>query len=348
MDHSGEGVSVYAEAKAEYTKQLCQYLVPALHKYFLDMLDDAKEKEPESKKLLLKFQTLLEEITDWNKDKVQRETSVVSNGTQCDYLEELLAAVFIAHTKVLSAIRLTTKQKKLQITIPKLDHFLHRTLTECARILWSNTYLFSPGAPSIERQRNLRQIESLLHDGVLQSIRSMLPVKNILREYLHEEEGGSDDEEEDAAEEGDTDEKKESTVDAKEEQHAPIAGVEEATKPSDASEAEKGDLSGNDIDSASVGLPSGDEVQPSLVVDTTKPIEPPSFSGQDTSDLPSIEEEEPTLKFGEGDLYGAEEILLMDDSPAEPMDGFEDLEKEDSKPPANTSDELEMDFETLE
>lgn len=344
MEHTGEGVSVYAEAKAEYTKQLCQYLVPALHKYFLDMLDDAKEKEPESKKLLLKFQSLLEEITEWNKDKVQRETTVVSNGTQCDYLEELLAAVFIAHTKVLSAIRLTTKQKKLQITIPKLDHFLHRTLTECARILWSNTYLFSPGAPSIERQRNLRQIESLLHDGVLQSIRSMLPVKNILREYLHEEEDGGSDDEEDAAEEGgDTDEKKENAVNEKEEQPAPVAAVEEGI------EAEKEDISGNDIDSASVGLPSADEVQPSLVVDTTKPIDTPSFSGQDTSDLPSIEEGEPTLKFGEGDLYGAaEEILLMDDSPAEPMDGFEDLEKEDSKPPANTSDELEMDFETLE
>jgi hypothetical protein len=102
-------------------------------------------------------------------------------------LEELLTAVFIAHTKVLSAIRLTTKQKKLQITIPKLDHFLHRTLGDCARVLWSNVYYFTPTGSGVERQKNLNAVEGLLNDGVLQSIRSMLPVKSILREYLHDD-----------------------------------------------------------------------------------------------------------------------------------------------------------------
>jgi hypothetical protein len=333
MDHS-EGVSVYAEAKAEYTKQLCQYLVPSLHKYFLDMLDDAKEKEPEAKKLLLKFQAMLEEITDWNKDKVQRETTAISNGTQCDYLEELLAAVFIAHTKVLSAIRLTTKQKKLQITIPKLDHFLHRTLTECARILWSNTYLFSPGAPSIERQRNLRQIETLLHDGVLQSIRGMLPVKNILREYLHEEEG-SDEDEEDEKEEGS--EEKEA-VDKKEE----VAEEKEA------------------VDEEASAAPSADAL-PTLVVDTDQPISAgvvsgnitPSFSGQDTNELPVLEEQEPPI-FTEADLEEAEDasdgIVLMEEAP-EPLDEFEDIDAPSKSTPAKQeedSDIMAMDFETLE
>jgi hypothetical protein len=44
---------------------------------------------------------------------------------------------------VLSAIRITTKQKKLQITIPKLDHFVHRTLRETGRLLWNNAFLFA-------------------------------------------------------------------------------------------------------------------------------------------------------------------------------------------------------------
>ena len=56
MELSGEGVSVYAEAKSEYTKQLCQYLLPALQQYFLDMLDDAKQKEANANKVLLMFQ----------------------------------------------------------------------------------------------------------------------------------------------------------------------------------------------------------------------------------------------------------------------------------------------------
>lgn len=202
MDYSGEGAGVYAEAKGEYTRQLCQFLTPALHKYFLDLLDLAKEREQDPKKHLVAFQNLLEAISEWNIDKVQRETQSVSILTQCDYLEELLTAVFIAHTKVLSAIRLTNRHKKLQITIPKLEHFLHRTMTECARILWTNTFLFSTSGTPLERQKNMRQVESLITDGVLQGVRSMLPVKSILREYLGaDESGGETDQEEDEAEE---------------------------------------------------------------------------------------------------------------------------------------------------
>jgi hypothetical protein len=201
MEYSGEGVSVYAEAKGEYTRQLCQYLTPALQKYFLELLTTAKERETDAKKHLVAFQTLLEGISEWNVDKVQRETQALAMSTQCDYLEELLTAVFIAHTKVLSAIRLTNRQKKLQITIPKLEHFLHRTMTECARLLWSNTFLFATTGAALERQKNMRQIEALITEGVLQGVRGMLPVKSILREYLAADESEAEEEEAEAEEE---------------------------------------------------------------------------------------------------------------------------------------------------
>ena len=195
MEVAGDGVNVYADAKGEYTRQLCQYLTPALHKYFLDMLEKGKEGEDKTK-YLVNFQTLLEGIADWNIDKVQRETQHIAINTQCDYLEELLTAVFIAHTKVLSAIRLTNKSRKLQITIPKMDHFLHRTLRECARLLWTNAFLFSTTGTTFERQKNMREIEGLINDGILLGIRTMLPVKSILREYLSTEESDTDYEEE--------------------------------------------------------------------------------------------------------------------------------------------------------
>jgi hypothetical protein len=76
----------------------------------------------------------LEGISEWNNDKLQRETQNLAMSTQCDYLEELLTAVFVAHTKVLSSIRLTNKQRKLQITIPKLEHFLHKTPKGIAQV----------------------------------------------------------------------------------------------------------------------------------------------------------------------------------------------------------------------
>ena len=185
-------LSVYGEAKSEYTRQLCVFLVPSLESYFLELLETAKTQASTPSKALWQFQSLLQGIPDWNQDKVLRETEIIQKDCKCDYLDELLTAVFIAHTKVLSAIRLTTKQKKLQLTIPKLDHFLHRVLSDCARSLWTNAYLFAD-TNSIEKQKNLRQVSSLIQEGVIQAIRGMLPVKSILREYLHE-----DDEEEDS------------------------------------------------------------------------------------------------------------------------------------------------------
>jgi len=183
----GAAISVYAEAKGEYTTQLCVYLTKPLQIFFLALLETAKTEEPDKKKVLRRFQDLMSQIPDWNVDKVGRETTKIADESGCDYLEELLTAVFIAHTKVLSAIRLgNTKNKSVQITVPKLDHFLHRTLSESARRIWSNVYLFTDDIPSLEKQKNLRQLEVILTECIQQAVRGLLPVKSLLKDYLTE------------------------------------------------------------------------------------------------------------------------------------------------------------------
>ena len=327
MENGSEGVSVYAEAKSEYTKQLCQYLVPSIQQYFLDLLEEAKQKELDSKKVLVMFQTLLEDISDWNVDKVQRETGTIITGSQCDYLEELMTAVFIAHTKVLSAIRLTTKQKKLQITIPKLDHFIHRILRECSRLLWSNTYLFSSTAPSIERQKNLRQIEHFLQEGVLQGIRGMLPVKSILREYLKDD--GEDEEDEEDKEEDEENKEEPEAEEKKPEEKKAEEKKPEEKKPEEKKPEEK----------------KPEEKKPvteTIIVDTPSSV---IFTGSDTLEEkketaePRSEKKKEEVMDDLEDMFG--EIQIMD-APPEAMDGFEDLEKKDN------DNEMTMDFETLE
>jgi len=203
MDNHDGASSVYSEAKGEYTKQLTLFIVPAFHRFFMDCLDQAAAEEPLGKKQLWKFQELLSQIPEWNIDKVQRETQKITGSIQCDYLEELVTAVFIAHTKVLTAIRIGNKNKRVQITIPKLDHYLHRALSECSRLLWSSAYLFHNDLSPIEKQKNHRQIEQLLHEGISQAIRGLLPVKNILKDYLSDPNAGdeADDEGEEDKEE---------------------------------------------------------------------------------------------------------------------------------------------------
>jgi hypothetical protein len=195
---SGEGVSVYAEAKGEYTKQLTLYVVPAFHRFFMNCLVQAQEEEQNPKRQLWKFQEVLSQIPEWNVDKVQREISKIIANINCDYFDELITAVFIAHTKVLTAIRLTGRNKnRVQIVVPKVEHFLHRSLSECSRLLWSSAFLFQSDLPPIQKQQNHRQIEGLLHEGVGQAIRGLLPVKNILKDCIADTDADEDEDEKD-------------------------------------------------------------------------------------------------------------------------------------------------------
>jgi len=212
MEHFDGGV--YSEAKGEYTRQLTLFIVPAFHRFFMECIDQAAAEEPQAKKQLWKFQELISQVPEWNVDKVHREVQKITGLIQCDYLEELVTAVFIAHTKVLTAIRIGNKNKRVQITIPKLEHFIHRSLSECSRLLWSSAYLFHNELTPIDRQKNHRQIEQLLHEGILQAIRGLLPVKNILKDYLAEPDAGDDGDDE---EEVETKEEKVPSVPEKEE-----------------------------------------------------------------------------------------------------------------------------------
>jgi hypothetical protein len=64
-----------------------------------------------------------------NMEKVNNEIHTIHVNCGCDYLEDLLTAVFIAHTKVLTAIRLSSNNKKVEINIPKVEHFLFKVLS---------------------------------------------------------------------------------------------------------------------------------------------------------------------------------------------------------------------------
>lgn len=194
-------VGVYSDARSEYTKQLCLFLVPVYFRYFIRLLEKAKETTAqEPKKILWQFQTYLNDIPEWNMEKLNNEILNLQNEIGCDYLEDLLTAVFIAHTKVLTAIRLHSRQKKIQITVPKQEHFLFKVLCETSKLIWGSSYLFSENVTNIEKQKNYRQIEILISDGIHQAIRALVPVKSILKDFVNLNENVGDDDEENTIE----------------------------------------------------------------------------------------------------------------------------------------------------
>jgi len=180
-----ENVATYSEARSEYTKQLATFVVPPVVGWFQKLWVQCAVDRQRS---LSTFQTECEEVARWNQDRITDEVRALLERSGCDYMEELMTAVFIAHTKVLTAVRLTTKQKKLSITVPKLDHFIHRVFRESARSFWKSPFLFMTDSGVVERQKNLLQIEGLAIEAITTAVRGLLPVKQILADYLGEDE----------------------------------------------------------------------------------------------------------------------------------------------------------------
>lgn len=217
MNRGSDSVlSVYSDARAEYTKQLCMFLVPAYFQFYVELLEKAKQHMvAEPKRALWQFQTYLNEIHDWNMEKVNHEIHTVHTNCGCDYMEDLLTAVFIAHTKVLTAIRLSSHHKKVEINVPKVEHFLFKVLCETSKLLWSSTYLFRDGITGMEKQQNYRNIEQILNEGILQAVRNLVPVKSILKDFMNQDVSDTTPEEDSDEEDKEKEEPKEEVKESK-------------------------------------------------------------------------------------------------------------------------------------
>jgi hypothetical protein len=132
------------------------------------------------------FQNFLTRVPKWNNTIVNEETERILRKSECPYLEDLLTCVHITQLKILTSIRVSTKQKKLDVDIPKLSEFIHKCYISFARKLYQNVYLFEKQKIPLQYQKNLRETELICKECILEVIRDSMPVDKILRAYIDE------------------------------------------------------------------------------------------------------------------------------------------------------------------
>ena len=140
----------------------------------------------EQSKYLMTFQNLLSRIPKWNSVIVEEERKRIIEKSGCNYLEDLIACVFIIQLKVLTCIRVGNKQKKIDISIPKLDHFIHKVYIHVARKVYMNIYLFEKNISPLQVQKNGRELEQIVQECILATIRESIPTEQIIRAYMDE------------------------------------------------------------------------------------------------------------------------------------------------------------------
>jgi len=132
------------------------------------------------------FQNLLSRIPKWNSVIIEEERKRIIERSGCNYLEDLISCVHIIQLKVLTCIRVGNKQKKIDISIPKLDHFIHKIYIHTARKVYMNVYLFEKNLSPLQVQRNNRELETIIQECILTAIRESIPTESIIRAYMDE------------------------------------------------------------------------------------------------------------------------------------------------------------------
>ena len=182
---------VFAQAKLEYTKQLKDVLIQRIYDGMYEIYQKSK-KENDSVEfddnIVKIFRENIEIIPKWNTDIIEEELQNIIKISKCDWLDDLITAVIISHTKILLSISSNRDNNKVNLTIPSVSNFIHKCYINFGREIWKNPYLFDENIISSEYQKNIKIIEGLISESIDITIRKLLPVKEILREHLESNE----------------------------------------------------------------------------------------------------------------------------------------------------------------
>ena len=182
-------LSTIIESKNEWCARLTNTLTPCiiegLRSIFTEAYDVCLENSEETK-YLMTFQNFLNNIPKWSAEIVENEKQRIITSSACNYLEDLITCVHITQLKSLTSTRVGLKQKKINIDIPDLHKFIHKTYINVARKMYVNIYLFEKNIKPLQVQKNNRELELLIKECILNTIRESIPIEHILQMYLDE------------------------------------------------------------------------------------------------------------------------------------------------------------------
>jgi hypothetical protein len=182
-------VSALHESKNEWGSRLVTLLTPLIIDGYKSILEESLKlckENNEMDKYLMTFQNLISRIPKWNQQIVENERKRICDKSGCNYLEDLVTCVHIIQLKILTAMRVGQKQKKIDINIPKLDDFIHKVYINVARKVYKNVYLFEVNIQPLHVQKNYRELEIIVQECILNTLRENIPVEAILKAYMDE------------------------------------------------------------------------------------------------------------------------------------------------------------------
>lgn len=183
------------QSLSESKNELCARLVNLLTPLVLEGYDsifkeawDVCSQNDELDKYLMTFQNFVSRVPKWNGSIIENEKNRIITQSGCSYLEDLITCVHVVHLKALTCIRVGQKQKKVDIDIPSLNNFIHNVYIQVARKVYTNVYLYEKNIMPLQVQKNKRELEIIVKECIMNTIRDSIPVEKVLRAYMDETE----------------------------------------------------------------------------------------------------------------------------------------------------------------
>jgi hypothetical protein len=177
-------------SRNDFCSRLINLLTPHIHSGLKSIFEEAWKlciENGETTKYLMTFQNFLLRVPKWNASIIEKETQRISEQSGCSHIEELITCVHIIHLKTLTCVRAGSKQKKIDIAIPKLSEFIHKVYINVARKVYSNVYLFEKNKQHLQIQKNNYHLEGLIKECILNTIRESIPIEHLLKVYIEDQ-----------------------------------------------------------------------------------------------------------------------------------------------------------------
>lgn len=274
-------------AREEYTGQLQDILQESIYvgiKKIWTMCKTEDKKSP-----LKLFQTRLCLIPEWNQEVINDYCKKILklSDMSAEYLDKIIEAVFLSNIKILSVVKLRDKKQVININVPETKNFIHKCFIEVARQFYADPHLIDDrevAAPT-EIARNVKRSSRIIRESIEKTIRSSIPMEEILNKYLdsHEDEvakSSSSGEESDDDTPKDSPSVSQSVAEISTPVDTPVPPPVDTPVPPPADTPVPPPVDINDIFYSNPGIPEKQEPvetvkeEPTLRIDLNKPTEP--------------------------------------------------------------------------
>ena len=173
-----DSTAILVEAERKFMIKLCNAMTPVMIDAFYDMYKKAIEVS-KGRQTLIHYQTLLQEVPHWNNTIVKQHADAIIK--TCSMFPNLLAAVFVISVKIMSAVRISTDSKKINIKLPSNDVFVHSCYIAAAKSLYEDPYVV---VDKMSDQDRRIKMAARFNELIKEVIDDFIPVQQILDTYI--------------------------------------------------------------------------------------------------------------------------------------------------------------------